>query len=123
MRISDWSSDVCSSDLDGLLLPELRRFAARVERQVDEIGYAFCQRRRAANQADNIGFDIEAAVPCGEAGGAFGLDPGAVFYLRPDDDRSRAGQVGEVRIAIGTLRPGRGGSVTLHRANGRVSTA
>src|SRR3546814_19807094 len=92
MRISDWSSDVCSSDLDGLLLHELRRFAARVERQVDEIGCAFCQRRRAANQADNIGFDIEADVPCGAAGGACGLDPGAVFYLSPADERSTEGQ-------------------------------
>src|SRR3546814_20022768 len=26
MRISDWSSDVCSSDLEGRRLPKLRRF-------------------------------------------------------------------------------------------------
>src|SRR3546814_17860998 len=121
MRISDWSSDVCSSDLDGLLLPELRRFAARVERQVDEIGYAFCQRRRAANQADTIGFDIAEAVPCGEAGGAFGLDPGAAFYLRPDAARRRDGQVGEVRIAIGTVRPGHGSTLHLSRQHRLVS--
>src|SRR3546814_1226146 len=103
MRISDWSSDVCSSDLDGLLLPELRRFAARVERQVDEIGYAFCQRRRAANQADNIGFDIEAAVPCGEAGGAFGLDPGAVFY-RSEEHTSELPSLMRISYAVFCLK-------------------
>src|SRR3546814_16354534 len=36
MRISDWSSDVCSSDLDGI---EFRTYAGAVMRELQRIGY------------------------------------------------------------------------------------
>src|SRR3546814_12213934 len=61
MRISDWSSDVCSSDLgepllpsssDGHLCPARRqeRLAARAHRRPDTDGEAHCRRLRARLQ-------------------------------------------------------------------------
>src|SRR3546814_13441171 len=43
MRISDWSSDVCSSDLIGLMVYSFARIGAAVAMTVDD---AFVQNRR-----------------------------------------------------------------------------
>src|SRR3546814_2340647 len=53
---------------DRLLPLELRRLAPRVDRQVDEIGDSRRERAAAANQADDVGFDIESDVTRRDSG-------------------------------------------------------
>src|SRR3546814_15543009 len=68
MRISDWSSDVCSSDLDRLVLavpPLLGRAAGRVALDDEELGLrriAFLAVRQLAGQRG----DVERALAPGQ---------------------------------------------------------
>src|SRR3546814_19076028 len=68
MRISDWSSDVCSSDLDRLVLavpPLLGRAAGRVALDDEELGLrriAFLAVRQLAGQRG----DVESALAPGQ---------------------------------------------------------
>src|SRR3546814_13224221 len=87
MRISDWSSDVCSSDLDR----QLRRrvveddMARRVPRTMDDIEGQVADRHRIAVVQPAVGFERLAAHP--EAGTVLAqpLDPETVFPVRPLD--------------------------------------
>src|SRR3546814_3185649 len=64
MRISDWSSDVCSSDLDGLLLHQ------RTDRAVDLLGHlrGGGKAARARDQLEVGGLQLEVDRAAGEAG-------------------------------------------------------
>src|SRR3546814_19873239 len=85
MRISDWSSDVCSSDLDR----QLRRrvveddMARRVPRTMDDIEGQVADRHRIAVVQPAVGFERLAAHP--EAGTVLAPppDPETVVLVRP----------------------------------------
>src|SRR3546814_10071236 len=60
MRISDWSSDVCSSDLDrvGELLCRRQHRAQRAPRQLAMAHFAAARRAEAADLAHRIGREV-----------------------------------------------------------------
>src|SRR3546814_12139336 len=90
MRISDWSSDVCSSDLVGLLLPdELRqRVGQREARMEAETREVRAEARLAAGDAE-VGHDGEAEAAA---------DGGAVY--RRDDRLLGAEQPRRFLVAV-----------------------
>src|SRR3546814_8525540 len=80
MRISDWSSDVCSSDLTGTLAQELLQMPGA---DIDALRAALAQRGLA--MTDPLGFDNSYALGMDEAR-AQALDIDSVDDLRAHPD-------------------------------------
>src|SRR3546814_8021928 len=66
MRISDWSSDVCSSDLGLLLLPPNTRNGCRFGRRRRITRFTVCQRRNRGNSADDWPCLVQRSAASGE---------------------------------------------------------
>src|SRR3546814_3862675 len=80
MRISDWSSDVCSSDLD-------------------QISDLFWDARRSPDQRLHLGIDVESHRAGRDAGGLLALDSHDADDHGVDDHRRGENEIGEVGIA------------------------
>src|SRR3546814_20923833 len=88
MRISDWSSDVCSSDLPGDEIPgDGARERAKDHVEIDEAGVdrAFADRRGHVQREDEVRGEVEEG---GEYHGKLGFE-----HAGGDDRRDRVGGI------------------------------
>src|SRR3546814_18899920 len=106
MRISDWSSDVCSSDLPGRGAP---RPAWRIERSAGAGGLnAYCPARRPRCRRGPAARAAPAplAVRSGTARSGFDADAVASFFLGPVQRGGGGGhQAGTAVVRGGTIGP------------------
>src|SRR3546814_13947407 len=108
MRISDWSSDVCSSDLEAGRVPQLvaEVLVALGARQV-ELDVAARAGQRGHGEAQRVG--------------AVGVDAGGELLARGLLDPGRVLRLPQPRGALGDQRVGAGAVDDVERAIGRAS--
>src|SRR3546814_18135915 len=84
MRISDWNSDVCSSDLEGAQEGSIRHRTAHL---VDDVFHAVPDVEHAAAAIDNETAAGLARRPAAHGAGVGYDQPGALDQGRPDERR------------------------------------
>src|SRR3546814_20112228 len=113
MRISDWSSDVCSSDLRGRDPHD--RGAAQFDRN-DAVVDAVRPEDRVERRGDDRAEPIFQERP----GGVLAARPASEIGAREQDLRRRKARVVEYEDGVGSARPG--GEIGRETGRGRVWT-